>query len=465
MDKSILNRLDQLWQKLNKWERDGYDISFIRKDLKRFEEQERILRWPRKIIVISTIVILVIGLITIKNYNDRKERERKVNILIESAERLIDENKLTAPKGNNALENYMKALKINPKDTEVREGIKKIYNKYINWGDEKSNNWDYKKALDYYYKASDIKDTMEVQNKIVYTKDKLGIYRLLNEAQECFNNIRLTTPEGNNAFDKYKKILSLDPRNDEAQNGITKIYNKYINWGDKRYNIGEYNESLSYYYHAKMIKESKEVQNKIENCNKKIKIQKLLNVAERFMQENKLTTPEGNNALEYYKKVLGLDYGNKDAEIGIKEIYNMYIEWADGAFDKERFEEAKKYYSIAKTIPVSFSSRFTVKGTGEVWEIARIDRCENEIKIKKLLKEAERFIKEGKLSRPSGESAFDRYKSILTLDPYNLKARDGIERIYYIYLNLADKSWYGSADWKKYQDRAREVKLRAGFIF
>ncbi len=40
--------------------------------------------------------------------------------------------------------------------------------------------------------------------------------------------LKLTKPEGNNAYEKYRKVLSLDKNNKKAKQGIQSVANKYV---------------------------------------------------------------------------------------------------------------------------------------------------------------------------------------------------------------------------------------------
>ena len=58
-------------------------------------------------------------------------------------------------------------------------------------------------------------------------KDEV-IKTLLSDAQENFNALRLASPDGNNALEKYNKVLEIEPMNNEANEGIQNVINKYI---------------------------------------------------------------------------------------------------------------------------------------------------------------------------------------------------------------------------------------------
>lgn len=56
------------------------------------------------------------------------------------------------------------------------------------------------------------------------------VQRMLREAEMAFLDHRLTTPVGDNAWERYQKVLSLDPGNESATRGISDLVEKYLEW-------------------------------------------------------------------------------------------------------------------------------------------------------------------------------------------------------------------------------------------
>ncbi len=54
------------------------------------------------------------------------------------------------------------------------------------------------------------------------------IDKLLEEAANDIQSLRLTTPDGNNAVEKYQQVLQLDPFNQQAKQGLTDVAGKYL---------------------------------------------------------------------------------------------------------------------------------------------------------------------------------------------------------------------------------------------
>jgi protein phosphatase len=76
------------------------------------------------------------------------------------------------------------------------------------------------------------------------------IEELMAAAEDDINNNRLMNPPGNNAFEKYKEILKLDPDNAAAKRGVENIGKKYIELARGKINEGEIKTAEQYLENA-----------------------------------------------------------------------------------------------------------------------------------------------------------------------------------------------------------------------
>ena len=65
------------------------------------------------------------------------------------------------------------------------------------------------------------------------------IERLLEQAAEDYEALRLTTPPGENALEKLREILALDPENESAKQGLRLIVEKYMELAENAASGGE----------------------------------------------------------------------------------------------------------------------------------------------------------------------------------------------------------------------------------
>ncbi|MDH3314775.1 MAG: protein kinase [Gammaproteobacteria bacterium] len=79
------------------------------------------------------------------------------------------------------------------------------------------------------------------------------IARLLEEAGADIDQLRLSTPPGNNALEKYRQILALDPQNQQAKTGVHKIVKTYAELGKQAAKRKDYDRASFFFYQALAI--------------------------------------------------------------------------------------------------------------------------------------------------------------------------------------------------------------------
>ena len=79
------------------------------------------------------------------------------------------------------------------------------------------------------------------------------IQRLLREAEEAFSDDRLTTPVEDNAWYRYLRVLVLDPHNQAAQEGISDIVEKYLDWAIQDIDAGYLRKAHNYLNKVRVI--------------------------------------------------------------------------------------------------------------------------------------------------------------------------------------------------------------------
>jgi tetratricopeptide (TPR) repeat protein len=68
---------------------------------------------------------------------------------------------------------------------------------------------------------------------------------ILYEAQVAFEDNRLMSPAGNNAYDRYREVLDIDPDNAVARQGVIDIVLRYIQLADVAMGQGQYDNAAS----------------------------------------------------------------------------------------------------------------------------------------------------------------------------------------------------------------------------
>ncbi|MGR9106526.1 MAG: tetratricopeptide repeat protein, partial [Gammaproteobacteria bacterium] len=207
------------------------------------------------------------------------------------------------------------------------------------------------------------------------------VEKLLELAKADVQALRLTSPAGQNALERYRSVLELDPANREAKLGLKKIVDRYVKLAGKAIDRNQFDRAETFLKQAESISPGETV---VAEANKRLKetlkqaelaetrkreeeerrkeqqseqedlkqreIQKLFDRAERNIGKDNLTAPAGDNALEQYRRILELDPGNKNASRGIQTIGERYLKLAVKAQQIQQFAQAEKYLQKAEQL-------------------------------------------------------------------------------------------------------------------
>lgn len=185
-------------------------------------------------------------------------------------------------------------------------------------------------------------------------------------------------------------------------------------------------------------------------------IQQMLAAAEQNMNEGRLVSPAGDNALASYRAVLALDPGHTDARLGLAAIQTELVKSAETAFADEDIETAEDLLDQAREIREESDRARALRDeiqqhlaeqerqqqlareAEQRREEARL-RAEQEQRdeIHALVGKAETALEAGRLTRPPGDNALAFYQRVLRLDPEHPQALQGVARIGRSYIDQA----------------------------
>lgn len=187
---------------------------------------------------------------------------------------------------------------------------------------------------------------------------------------------------------------------------------------------------------------------------RRLEIERLLDAAEGDIAALHLTDPEGDNALEKYRRVLELDPGNVRAREGMVRIVARHIERADAAMESGDLELADSHVKAADSVlPGDPSVKTAAARLAEALNRAEMEKrrmaeAETERKAKEAAErdEAERRKREAAeaekrrnydqyitvglraLERNEPDNAIAAFKEALALYADDTAARQGLER-------------------------------------
>lgn len=172
-------------------------------------------------------------------------------------------------------------------------------------------------------------------------------------------------------------------------------------------------------------------------------INQMLSEARSLMVAGQLVTPPDDNALQLYQQVLELEQGNPEAEAGQLIIAKHFASLADKALTTNSLDVAASYLQQAtdlapqleqlKPLQLQLDQAVTEHQNSvaaakarAVQESNRAQSMLDRFKITGLLRSAEYDIAEKRYTSPADNSALQKYRTVLQVDPANPEAREGL---------------------------------------
>lgn len=152
----------------------------------------------------------------------------------------------------------------------------------------------------------------------------------------------------------------------------------------------------------------------------------LLKKAADAMEAGHLLEPKNSSALGLYQKVLAADKDNPAARTGIGEIHDSFVQKADAALDRGDERAAARSIDALATLPNPGEDLATLQ--------ARLKTLKQ---VLPLLTRAADMLLSGQTTTPAGDNALAVYRQVLTLDPGNKLADQGLAQIERGYLDRA----------------------------
>ena len=194
-----------------------------------------------------------------------EQESQRIRDFLRAADDDLQAGRLVAPAQGNALLKFRAALLLDPENAAAQAGIEEISNRLRIQFDEQLAAQDFSgaeaKLDDLAAVNSDNPVLAELANKLSAARDTLAkekdeaqqIESLLAEADKDLAAVRLASPKNRNAYDRYKKVLSLDPDNTRALAGVAAVADKYAELSNISLKNGESDKLKNYVYRLGQI--------------------------------------------------------------------------------------------------------------------------------------------------------------------------------------------------------------------
>ncbi|PID43906.1 MAG: hypothetical protein CSA52_03005 [Gammaproteobacteria bacterium] len=390
-----------------------------------------------------------------------EEKTRLINDLINRGNEALAKDALTAPGDNNAYDIFQQVLVEDPDNEAAKSGIERVAERFLEKAGARAEEGAFGVAKAFVAAAiqvdpghSGIKDVqaaiakaeeaearklLNAENNQLAEREKARklreleirrkqkqIAKYLAGAEKMLASGALTKPTGSNALEFYENVLILEPANIAALQGRERVGQALIAQADQAIEENRFELAKARLQETRKIVSSvvevSRAERRLREAENKAKLKSLIASGEQALKEGRLVSPPGNNALEYFERVLEEDPANLGAIQGKENIGMRYIEWSRKAIAGKNFAQADKYLQQAKKI-----------SSAQI-EIVTVERLLKETrqtsdKVEALLARAESATKRGRLTRPKSDNALSYYQMALDMEPQNKKAKDGMKML------------------------------------
>ncbi|MDY6991785.1 MAG: hypothetical protein SVR94_04150, partial [Pseudomonadota bacterium] len=252
---------------------------------------------------------------------------------------------------------------------------------------------------------------------------------LLAQAQRYWQQAKLIAPENQNAYAAYQHILKIAPNNAQAQAGIQNIIDYYHQLAQIAQRQGRLTESLTWVKQALAVMPSQprllalhtQLQHQLEQHQQ---IEQLLQQARAHLTAHRLKA-----AYQSYQSILKLAPKHQHAQTGLENLPHYYEQRAANTDLTSALAILHQGLELFPQHPQLTQQLHTLT--------QQYATQTQRHQIQTLLTQAQNHLNALRLTEPVGHNAYEIYQNILTLEPHNQAARQGLKAIADEYYRLA----------------------------
>ena len=224
------------------------------------------------------------------------------------------------------------------------------------------------------------------------------------------------------AADRYRQLLGRNPADSEARQGLKQLQEEILKSTslalDKQsFADAEQLLTLTATTFPKATDEPV-FQRLRQRLQDGVRVSKLLEQARMSIQANALTTPVGNNAVEYFNQVLAIKPQHPQAVKGLNEIVRRYTSLAQHQFAEGHLDKALGLVTRGLTVETNNKALKAIASN-----------IERQNALEMALQEAGELLQQDKVVTPTGGSALDAYRKVLAAHPQQAQALAAVDNI------------------------------------
>ncbi len=262
-------------------------------------------------------------------------------------------------------------------------------------------------------------------------EQQMRVNQLLENARQDMATGRLSTPLGNNAYEKYLAVLAMAPGHRAAVDGLNTIAQALLDAAQEAANNGDRALFQQYITQAKTVSPEHPDIAKVEQNQKETRQKREQQLSQLFMAANQAKSAgDIEQTVAHLNRILALDSDNITARNELSAIAETRIAAAKKAIDEGNHIDAEEQLVSAKNIgDVLKNSELNASIAALQSTInSKQNQQQKQNRLDRYLQKADAAFGRGDYME-GGDSAIENYRNALDIDNNNRRARQGVEQV------------------------------------
>ncbi|MFO1493788.1 MAG: protein kinase [Lysobacterales bacterium] len=360
---------------------------------------------------------------------------------VEAGDRALAEGRWYSDDGKDAMALYTAALMLDSSDARARRGLEDTLGRLLQ---ETGRNRDPVRIQGIVRRLNGVRGFESQQQafiallKTTTTAPELppAESTALTAAAQAESAGRLSGADG--ALDRYARIARAEPGNAEARRGVDRVAAALATEARALLDSGDLAAAERLRLELLSIPAAAGVAEQLRSAiedhraasDRRSAIERLLREGRDLAAAGSTVEPRGNSAAERYLAVLKQDAGNRDAQRGLDQALAAALVQAAAALDKRDTARAQQLLARVQALAPRTAGLKDLKvRLDAAVEAAKAPSPEQLALRDKLIREGELALSTEQLVEPPGDSAWDKFRGALRIDPKSDSAKAGIDAV------------------------------------
>lgn len=250
--------------------------------------------------------------------------------------------------------------------------------------------------------------------------------RLLNQGTQALAAGHLGGNGHKGALNNFREVLAMDPDNEVAQAGLTKVGQAELQRANLDLTAGHLEQASVVLNSARNLLGATPELNRVQSAIRaqrasKLKLTELVDRASQALVDGHITGPNG--AATLYDKILAVDPDNAVARHGLHQVGSAIATLASSALGQNDVQQATTRIDQLTALMPNNAQLPNLRA-----QLVSLQQ-QNQIQRTQSLQQAHQLLTHGHITHPLGNNALEIYHAVLQQDPGNNAAIAGLAQV------------------------------------